>query len=302
DIVKFSSDPALRGKMIFIEDYDMRIARAMVAGCDVWLNNPRRPHEASGTSGEKAVLNGGLHASVLDGWWDEMYQAANGATIENGFAIGGKSHHPDPHQQDAADAAALFDLLERSLIPLFYDRADDPLPRRWLARVRASLTTLGPQVLATRMVQDYTTQLYTPLAQRAMRLTADGGKRALELAAWRAHLATHWDEVRVEEVQVARAAGIIGDTRDVVVDVHLGSVEPDEIDVQLVHGPITADGTIQTPTIIRLAPEQLNQGRGRYRASLALDVSGEYGVAVRVVPDHEDLRSWADTGLVTWAA
>ncbi|HUG86547.1 MAG TPA: alpha-glucan family phosphorylase, partial [Euzebya sp.] len=226
DIVKFSSDPALRGRMIFIEDYDMRIARAMVAGCDVWLNNPRRPHEASGTSGEKAVLNGGLHASVLDGWWDEMYQPANGATTENGFAIGGKSHHPDPHQQDAADAAALFDLLERSLIPLFYDRADDPLPRRWLARVRASLTTLGPQVLATRMVQDYTTQLYTPLAQRAMRLTADGGKRALELAAWRAHLATHWGEVRVEEVQVARAAGIIGDTRDVVVDVHLGSVEP----------------------------------------------------------------------------
>ncbi|CAN5454555.1 glycosyltransferase family 1 protein [soil metagenome] len=302
DIVKFSQDPALRGRMIFLEDYDMRIGRALVAGCDVWLNNPRRPHEASGTSGEKSVLNGGLHASVLDGWWDEMYRPATAGIAENGFAIGGRTHHPDPNQQDAADGAALFELLERTIVPLFYDRTDGPLPRRWLARVRASLSTLGPQVLATRMVRDYTTELYTPLAQRAMRLTADGGKRALELAAWRGHLAASWNEVRIDDVDVDHSAGEIGDRRDVTVDVHLGSIQPDQVCIQLVHGPITADGTIQDAAIIELVPRSSDGGRSRYGATLDLDISGEYGLAVRVVPSHEDLRSWADTGLVTWAS
>jgi starch phosphorylase len=297
EIVKFSADPALRGRVVFLEDYDMGIARAMVAGCDVWLNTPRRPHEASGTSGEKAVLNGGLHASVLDGWWDEMYEPANGTRVENGFAIGGRTHHPDPAQQDAADAAALFELLERTIVPLFYDRTDGPMPRRWLASVRASLTTLGPKVLATRMVQDYTRQLYTPLAERAVRLTADGGKRALELAAWRGHLATHWQDLRIVDVQIDHAVGVLGETREVVVDVDLGEVSPQEVAVQLVHGPITADGTIREPTVVTLQPS----GGGRYHGRIALDVTGEYGLTARVVPQHEDLRTWADTGLVTWA-
>ena len=301
DIVHFSQDPAVRGRLIFVEDYDMRIARALVSGCDVWLNTPRRPHEASGTSGEKAVLNGALHASVLDGWWDEMYEPADGRQAENGFAIGGKSHSPDPAQQDAADAAALFDLLERSMIPLFYDRPDGPLPRRWLASVRASLATLGPKVLASRMVQDYTTQLYTPLAQRAMRLTADGGKRALELAAWRGRLATHWTDVSIDAVRLDHRAGVLGDTRDVVVEVDLGPVDPTEVDVQIVHGPTTADGTIDAPQILSLERESGSGGTARYRGTIDLDTSGEYGLAARVVPTHEDLRSWADTGLVTWA-
>jgi glycogen phosphorylase len=303
EIVHFSRDPDVRGRLLFVEDYDMAIARSMVAGCDVWLNTPRRPHEASGTSGEKAVLNGGLHASVLDGWWDEMYLPAAGERAENGFAIGGKSHHPDPHHQDSADAAALFDLLERSIVPLFYDRPDGPLPRRWLARVRASLVTLGPQVLASRMVQDYARQLYTPLAERALRLTADGGKRALELAAWRGHLATHWSEVRIAAVTVARQPGLIGEQRDVVVDVDLGRVSAGDVAVQVVHGPITADGTIEGGRTLQLEPEGPPAAGGplRYRGTLDLTASGEHGLAARVVPTHEDLRSWADTGLVTWA-
>ncbi|MGI9017746.1 MAG: alpha-glucan family phosphorylase [Euzebya sp.] len=297
DIVKFSQDPTVRGRLIFLEDYDMRIGREMVAGCDVWLNNPRRPHEASGTSGEKAVLNGGLHASVLDGWWDEMYQPAEGTSVENGFAIGGKAQHPDPHQQDLADAAALFDLLENGIVPLFYDRSDGPLPRRWLSRVRASLTTLGPKVLATRMVQDYTTALYTPLAQRAQRLTADGGRRALELAAWRGHLATHWAQVQISGVELDHRVGIIGDKREVVVRVDLGSVAPQDVAVEIMHGPTSADGTLASPQTLQLEGGQ----DGRYHGVIDLDTSGEYGLTARVVPTHQDLNTWADTGLVTWA-
>ncbi|MEE8601074.1 alpha-glucan family phosphorylase [Euzebya tangerina] len=296
EIMKFSNEEGIRDRVLFVEDYDMAIARTMLAGCDVWLNNPRRPHEASGTSGEKSVLNGGLHASVLDGWWDEMYVPAGNLTPPNGFAIGSRTHHPDPDQQDAADAAALFDLLERIIIPTFYDRSDGPLPRRWLACVRASLTTNGPKVLASRMVQDYATELYTPVAIRAERLTADGGKRALELAAWRGHLATHWSDVSIDKVELDHRAGALGDTREVAVDVTLGSVAPEDVEVQIVHGPLNADGTIQSATV-----QSLKGGNGRYSGVMDLDTSGEYGLTARVVPRHEDLRSWADTGLVTWA-
>nr|WP_205712471.1 alpha-glucan family phosphorylase [Euzebya rosea] len=300
DIVHFSRDPEIRTRLVFVEDYDMRIARTMLAGSDVWLNNPRRPHEASGTSGEKSVLNGGLHASVLDGWWDEMYEPSVDG-VANGFAIGGRGNGSDPGHQDAADAASLFDVLERQIVPAFYDRTDGQLPRRWLAHVRASITTLGPKVLATRMVQDYTTQLYTPLAQRAMRLTADGGKRALELGAWRGRLATTWDGISIEDVELEKASGTLGDDRDVVVDVRLGDISADEVEVQIVHGHVRADGTIEAPRVATLEPGDGHDGCIRYRGTMSLDISGEYGLAARVVPRHEDLRSWAETGLVTWA-
>ena len=300
DIVHFSRDPEIRTRLIFVEDYDMQIARTMLAGSDVWLNNPRRPHEASGTSGEKSVLNGGLHASVRDGWWDEMYEPAVDG-VSNGFAIGGRGNGSDAGHQDAADAASLFDVLERQIVPTFYDRADGQLPRRWLAHVRASITTLGPKVLATRMVQDYTNQLYTPLAQRAMRLTADGGKRALDLGAWRGRLATSWEGITIEDVELESASGTLGDDRDVVVDVRLGDISPEEVEVQIVHGRVRADGTIAEPTVATLAVGDGHDGCIRYTGTMSLDISGEYGLAARVVPRHEDLRSWAETGLVTWA-
>ncbi|MDQ3611541.1 MAG: alpha-glucan family phosphorylase, partial [Actinomycetota bacterium] len=144
-LVRFSADPRVRTRLAFVEDYDMELARVLYQGCDVWLNNPRRPHEACGTSGMKSVLNGGLHCSTLDGWWDEMYDG------DNGFAIGGRVDHPDAAHHDAADVQALYDLLEGTIVPMFYDRMEGPLPRRWLARVRRSLRTLGPRVPATRM-------------------------------------------------------------------------------------------------------------------------------------------------------
>ncbi len=301
-LVHFSRDPEVRERLIFIEDYDMGIARTLLAGCDVWLNNPRRPHEASGTSGEKSVLNGGLHASVLDGWWDEMYQPAGGGRPANGFAIGGTADHADVGHADAADAASLYDVLERQIIPLFHERTDSRLPRRWLAHVRESIATLGPKVLATRMVQDYTTQLYVPLAQRAARLTADGGALALELASWRGRMAGSWGGVAIADVTLDEAAGTLGEAREVAVDVRLGDVDPADVEVQILHGRVRADGTIARATTTTLTPAGDGvDGHVRYTGTMPLDTSGEYGLAARVVPRHDDLRSWADTGLVTWA-
>jgi len=301
DLVHYSADPELRTRIVFVEDYDMELARVLVQGADLWLNNPRRPHEASGTSGEKAVLNGGLHCSTLDGWWDEMYDG------ENGFAFGGTDDRGDVGQQDAADAQALFDLLERTVLPMFYDRAEGPLPRRWLTRVRRSIATLGPRMLAARMVSEYVVELYNPIACRARRLADDSHRRARALATWRARLAACWGGVRVLRVGGEDGAAEIGDRRELAVTVRLGALRPDDVQVELLHGLVRGDGQIVEPGITPLTldgeapPVDPADGVYRYRGSFDLVAAGEYGLTLRVVPHHDDLMSWADTGLVVWA-
>jgi glycogen phosphorylase len=290
-----SSDPELRARLVFVEDYDMDLASVLYQGVDVWLNNPRRPYEACGTSGEKAVLNGALHCSTLDGWWDEMFDG------ENGFAIGSAQDSDDVAHQDAADVQSLYDLLERTVVPEFYDRPDGRHPRRWLARVRRSLDTLGAQVLAERMVQEYTTRLYVPIAEHAAELTADDAARARALAAWRRRLATAWPEVRIEAVQADDAVAEIGQERTVAAGVELGELGPGDVRVELLHGSVGADGTLLDPEIV--AMEVAGEDAGgvlRYRGSLTCRASGEYGFAVRAVPAHPDLFTWADPGLSTW--
>lgn len=290
-----SGDLDLRARLVFVEDYDMDLASVLYQGVDVWLNNPRRPYEACGTSGEKAVLNGALHCSTLDGWWDEMFDG------ENGFAIGSADDDVDVAHQDAADAQSLFDLLERTVVPEFYDRSDGRLPRRWLARVRRSLDTLGPRVLAERMVQEYTTELYAPIAAHAGRLTADGGARARALAAWRRQLAASWDDVAVDDVEGDDGVAVIGAERTVEVGVRLGALTPADVTVELLHGSVGADGDLIAPEGQALQPVgEDTGGRVRYRGAFTCGTSGEYGFAVRVVPAHEDLLGWADTGRSAW--
>jgi glycogen phosphorylase len=295
ELVHFSADPDLRTRLVFVEDYDMDLAAVLYQGVDVWLNNPRRPHEACGTSGEKAVLNGSLHCSTLDGWWDEMYDGLNG------FVIGSAHTDPDTGQQDAADAQSLYDLLERTIVPMFYDRAEGPMPRRWLERVRRSIETLGPQVLATRMVREYTRDLYVPLAQRAERLSADAYARARALAGWRAELREAWDGVRVEEINGYGGVAKIGDVRDIEASVHLGKLRPEDVEVELLHGRVDADGALHAPHVQPLEPVAAGGGSHRYAGSFTCETTGEYGVAVRIVPRNEDLLTWSDTGLVSWA-
>ncbi|HET9443076.1 MAG TPA: alpha-glucan family phosphorylase, partial [Acidimicrobiales bacterium] len=190
-LVQFSADPEVRHRITFVPDYDIAVARTLYQGCDVWLNNPRRPLEACGTSGEKAALNGALNCSILDGWWDEMFDG------ENGWAISSAESYDDVARRDAVEAGSLFDILERQIVPLFYDRTQGLVPRRWLRRVRANLRSLGPQVLASRMVRDYVDRLYEPIATQATALSADGYARARALAAWKARVQAGWEGVRV---------------------------------------------------------------------------------------------------------
>src|SRR5690625_2617671 len=179
--VEFADDPQVRSRIVFLPNYDMDMSQILLPGCDVWLNNPLRPLEASGTSGMKSALNGGLNLSILDGWWDEMYDGRNGWAIPTADGV------DDPDRRDDLEAAALYDLLENTVVPRFYDRTDG-LPVQWLANVRHTLATLGPKVQATRMVRDYIGQLYLPTAENHRRLGADGGAGAVALADWKQHV------------------------------------------------------------------------------------------------------------------
>src|SRR4030095_4649503 len=245
-IVAFSSDPEVRHRFVFVDDYDVAVARALYQGCDVWLNNPRRPQEACGTSGMKAALNGGLNLSILDGWGDEVFYG------ENGWAISSAEDVEDLERRDRLEAGALFDLLERQVVPLFYERYGGPVPRRWIKKLRRSLSSLGPRVTASRMVDDYVTALYEPTAARTDLLTADGHARARTLAAWKVRVRDEWHGVHVDRVEADVHAAHLGGSRSVEAVVSVGALAPDDVDVQLVHGPVGQGDELTERTIVSM--------------------------------------------------
>jgi len=263
----------------------------------VWLNTPRRPLEASGTSGEKAALNGVLNCSILDGWWDEMYDG------ENGWAILSVEGYEDIARRDRVEAANLFDILERRIVPLFYDRKARTVPRGWVRKVRASLKTLGPKVSATRMLREYVEWAYDPAAARADALAADGYQRARALAAWKSQVQKQWSDVSIEEAAEEERAPELGVPQRVVAQVRLGALTPQDVSVQLVHGPIL-DGT-EDLMAERIEPMEVS-GRGTedtwcYEGSFACERPGRYGYALRVIPFHPDLLTFAEVGRIAWA-
>ncbi|MFP5320822.1 MAG: alpha-glucan family phosphorylase [Acidimicrobiia bacterium] len=295
EIVAFSSDPEIRHRFVFLDDYDIAIARAMYHGCDVWLNNPRRPQEACGTSGMKAALNGQLNLSVLDGWWDECYDG------ENGWAIASAEYVEDAERRDEIEANSLFDLLEREVVPLYYDRSEGRLPRRWVRRMKVTLAGLGPFVSASRMVKEYTTALYEPAAEHVDRMAGDGHARARRMAEWKQRIAGEWSNVRVEGVESDAAVPGIGDERAVEATVALGGLRPDDVVVQLVHGTVGSGDELESPSITAMTAGDVRDGTVRYRGTFACDSAGRYGFTVRVLPAHEDLAASAEMGRIAWA-
>lgn len=290
-IERFGRTGPAKASFLFLPDYDMGIARTMYAGADVWLNNPRRPHEACGTSGMKAALNGALNCSILDGWWDEAFDG------RNGWAIASYEAETDLAWRDTLEAESLFSLLEREIVPTFYDRRDG-LPRRWLEMVKHGWATIGPVFTASRMVKQYATTMYEPAAAHASVLGADGGAAARELAEWKARVLAAWSAVRAS---IAPSTAAPDGGRTVTGAIELGPLSAADVRVELVHGPIDDAGTITRPSSARVTLADLGGGHFSFMERFGPAVAGPYGCTVRIIPTHAHLAHPMELGRVAWA-
>jgi starch phosphorylase len=294
-MVRFADADGVRRRIVFLPDYDMALARFLVQGCDVWLNNPLRPLEACGTSGMKVALNGGLNLSVRDGWWDEWYDGGNGWEIPTADGV------EDTSRRDELEASALYELIAKSVAPLFYDAGADGVPHGWVEMLKHGLRSLGPLVQADRMVGDYVTQLYAPAAHASRALAADANGTARGLAAWKARVRQGWSGVRIEYVEADGAEPSLGAVLDVRVTTSLGRLSADDVCVEVVYGRLGDDDELVDPSYVTLTADDSAQApHTRFSGAVELGQPGPFGYTVRVLPSHPLLASRADLGLVTY--
>ncbi len=301
-IVKFADRPEVRHRIAFLPDYDMSMARFLYWGCDVWLNNPLRPLEACGTSGMKSALNGGLNLSIRDGWWDEWYDGENGWEIPTADGL------LDEGRRDDLEAAALYDLLEKAVTPKFYERNEHGVPTRWVEMVRHTLQELGPKVLASRMVRDYTEKYYLPAAQ-SLRKTVQPASgepfgAAAELADYRRRAQLAWSKIEITDVDSYGLPDtpLLGSQLTLTATVQLAGLAPDEVVVQAVLGRVDATDSITEPVTVSMTHTGTADGGNEvFSTTTPLPVAGPVGYTVRVLPHHPLLAGDNELGLVTLA-
>jgi starch phosphorylase len=303
-IVTLARREEFRRRLVFIEDYDVAVARYLVQGADVWLNTPLRPLEASGTSGMKALANGVLNLSVLDGWWDEAWRFPSESNEMVGWAIGRGERYDDVDYQNQVESDMLYDLLERDVVPTFYDRGSNDLPRRWIERMKASIGTLCHFFNTHRMVQEYTERFYLVAHANYQNLTADGAARARALAAWLNRVSREWAQIRVEVLSNGAPPDLkVGERIHVRAKVHLGALSPSDVAVELCLGRVDAGGDLAGGLASPMEPASRDDsGDWIFEAkAVACDQSGRHGFTVRVLPYHLDATSTILPGLIAWA-
>lgn len=295
-IVQASNQERFRHRIVFIEDYDMEVARHLVQGVDVWLNTPLRPMEASGTSGMKVAFNGGLNLSVLDGWWCEGYQR------NNGWAIGKGEVYEDIEYQNQVEGRALYDLLEKEVIPLFYEQGSDGVPRSWIATMKASMQSLCPVFSTDRMVQEYAGHSYTPSYSQWKRLVDDDLALALDLARWKEKLFKSWPQIRIElaEAQAADAVAV-GSRIPVSARIALGDVPPDHVAVEGYFGVLDSTGNIQGGETVTLEmTNDLGGGVYQFGGLFECRFCGRHGFMLRIIPHHAVFGNVYEPGYLIW--
>lgn len=300
-VVRFADRPEVRHRIAFLPDYDMSMARLLYWGCDVWLNNPLRPLEACGTSGMKSALNGGLNLSIRDGWWDEWYDGENGWEIPTADGL-------DESRRDDLEAAALYDLLANAVTPKFYERDEHGVPTRWVEMVRHTLQVLGPKVLASRMVRDYTEQYYVPAARSLHRTIEDvdgvpfGAARGL--ADFRRRAEEAWPKIEIAEVDSYGLPDtpLLGSELTLTATVRLAGLTPDEVTVQAVVGRVDAGDDLVAPETYPMTHTgSVDGGLEVFTTTTPLPIAGPVGYTVRVLPHHPLLAADDELGLVTLA-
>ncbi|SFH24859.1 maltodextrin phosphorylase [Desulfotomaculum arcticum] len=290
-----AAEEQFRGKIIFLENYDINVARCLVQGVDVWLNTPRRPMEASGTSGMKAALNGVLNCSILDGWWPEAY---NG---ENGFSIGADWDFNDEEAQDKYDYNSLLTVLNQVIIPAFYDRQPDGTPVKWIQKMKQSIKTIAPRFSTERMVTEYTEKFYLSAMQRNSIFTADNYQMCQEMYKFKQFLINNWHNVQIINVQASEAETMpLGDELFIQATVRLKQIPREYIQVEIAYGEKCKDGLFRIHTLPLTAVDSCSSGDHIYEGSVALP-QGNYGYTVRVRPNSPYFTHHFELPLVCWA-
>ena len=297
-LVHFAHTPEMRGRIIFIEDYDINVARYMLQGVDCWLNTPRRPMEASGTSGMKAAVNGALNISIPDGWWCEAEILG-----ENGWSIGKGEMYDTTEEQDRVESAALYEILEKEVVPMFYNRGRDGLPREWITRMKTAIRTISPVFNTYRMVEEYANRFYIPCCRRRQTLFVEDRAPVYRLADWKERVRRAWGQVRVADISSGATDGLAhGSSLPVAAEVHLGELTPADVRVEVFYGVM--DRTGQLPSGLREQMEctkTLGNGMFRFEGMVPCRRTGQLGFTVRVLPWHTDMFNEHEMELIIWA-
>jgi starch phosphorylase len=296
DIVHFASDPEIRSKIVFLENYDLEIAKYLVSGSDVWLNTPRRPLEASGTSGMKAAINGVLNCSILDGWWAEGYDP------EVGYAIGAGEEYEDEEFQDEIESTLLYDLLEREIIPTYYERGRDGLPREWISRMKASMTRLGGRFSTSRMLVEYAEQFYLPALKNYEKLTKSDFAPSREVSEYLERVRAAWDSIAITDIRSSNDRELkVGDTFTVECRVSLAGIDPSDVEVSIFTGRVTSHVDLDAPRTIVMKHGGGEESGHLFSGKVRCERAGRQGFAIRVLPRHAHLVHQFLPELVRWS-
>ncbi len=299
EIIQTGKASHLRKKIVFIENYDMNVARYLVEGCDIWLNNPRRPFEASGTSGMKVIANGGLNLSVLDGWWDEAY------SYEVGWKIGNGEEYSDLDYQDEIESRLIYDTLEKEIVPLFYTRGEDKLPRGWIKMMKNSMKQLGPVYNTSRMVEEYARKFYFPSIEKRMYLMKNNWEKGKEFSEWKNKLFNNWNKIKIVNIEEGDSKSNlkVGCKFPIIAKIDAGGLTPEDIEVQIYYGIIGnhLHENKNDVVVMNYNSRKSKDGLLYYQGEIACSNTGQFGYTIRVVPKHDVLINKFELGLIKWA-
>lgn len=300
DLIKYihqvSMMPQFKGKIFLLENYNIAMSRYLISGVDVWLNNPRRPMEASGTSGQKASVNGVINFSVLDGWWAEGYNQ------KNGWTIGTNAEYNSYEEQDQADSQSLYRTLEEKIIPTYYDRNDRNLPLKWIEIMKNSIISTGGKYSTARMLVDYTNKYYMPLAKLNKKYYTNI-ENVAEYNAWKKDINTNWKDIKITQINNLDNITIdAGNKIEVSCEVELPNINVENIEVEVYYGKILENGVVENVSIIPMQLTKSNEQEKKYHftAKIELTTGGNYGYTFRVMPKHEMILEPANLNLVKW--
>ena len=299
NIIHIAQREEFRNHIVFIEDYDTNIARYLVQGCDLWLNTPRRLREASGTSGMKAAINGVINMSVIDGWWYEAYSP------NIGWSIGQEESYKNEAEQDEVEFNAIYNILEKEVIPMFYDRGPDNVPKKWVEKMKNIMIAVCPVYNTDRMLKDYINNFYLACLNHWKNLSTDNFIKAKEIVAWKKHLRENWSSIRIDNVSMDQVSEVkVGSLINLRAQIYLGALTPDDVVVEIYKGPIDPnDGSIISAETIHMNfTESYGNGCYVFEGSIQCRTTGLYGYTVRVLPRHEEPNSYYEPGLIVWAS